>query len=104
MCPDCITPQYQIFLSLNKEYFLICVLFLGSISKPEDFDQFISGKNENGKYACVLCAYNAVNKTDVRYHVESKHYPNHFSYNCQYCDHVLGTFIAMKRHVQAHHK
>jgi len=58
------------------------------ISCMEDFDQYIK---RDGLYAqCSLCG-GSRNKsiTNVRCHVESKHFPGIFSYTCAYCAKVL---------------
>ena len=77
--------------------------FSGLISKPEDFEQFIQ-KVEAGPYVCQICSYQQAKFGVVKNHIESKHFPDTFSYSCPFCDAVLGTNTALKIHKQRHHK
>ena len=72
------------------------------ISVPEDFLNYLT--KDGGKYYCSLCEYSSSNKTHVKDHIESQHFPNTFSYQCPYCDNVVGTNKALKRHIQRLHK
>ena len=77
----------------------------GNINSPDDFEQFIQrSDNGGGPYYCQLCSYAQTQFSVVKNHVESKHFPNTFSYQCQQCDTVLGTNTALYRHVQRVHK
>ena len=82
----------------NPKFFL----FPGSISKPEDFEQFIHRVGA-GPYVCQICSYQQARFEVVKNHVESKHFPDTFTYPCPSCDAVLGTNTALKRHQQRHH-
>ena len=42
--------------------------------------------------------------SDVRNHIESKHFPNSFNCQCSFCAVVLKTNKALPRHVQNHHQ
>ena len=71
----------------------------GKISRPEDFDKYIIPNQTAGGYYCSLCLqFTHVAKSNVRNHVESKHFPNSFVYNCEQCGHSLGTKKALQRH------
>ena len=75
----------------------------GNINSPDDFEQYVQ-RSETGIYLCHLCNYSQTQFSVVKNHVESKHFPNTFSYQCQQCDTVLGTNTALYRHVQRVHK
>ena len=72
---------------------------LGKITKPEDFDKYIIPNQTAGGHSCSLCLqFTHVAKSNVRNHVESRHFPNSFVYNCDHCGHNLGTKKALQRH------
>ena len=59
--------------------------FVGCLTKLEDFDQYIS-VTESGRKCCGLCfVFVSESKRDLRVHIESKHFPNTFSYTCEEC-------------------
>ena len=72
-----------------------------AISQPEEFVNY-TNKDENGVYVCQLCSYNNRDLTKMRNHVECKHFPNTFSYNCPSCDKVFGTNNAYMWHRRSH--
>ena len=75
------------------------VFSLGKITKPEDFDKYIIPNQTAGGHSCSLCLqFTHVAKSNVRNHVESRHFPNSFVYNCDHCGHNLGTKKALQRH------
>jgi len=80
----------------------------GSINCPEDFDKYILKElNENGHgylHKCGICLqFSNKSSGHVRNHLESKHFPNTFSYACPFCDMVLGTRKALEVHRQRKH-
>ena len=67
-------------------------------SLPEDLDQFISPRPELG-YTCDICAaFGHASKSNVRNHVESKHFPNTFVYNCNQCQKQCNSRQALHQH------
>ena len=77
---------------------LMILFSLGQITKPEDFDKYIV-PNESGVNSCSIChVFSHVAKSNVRNHVESKHFPNSFVYNCEKCGLSVGTKKALQRH------
>jgi len=75
------------------------------ITKPEDFERFVAKEPFDIGYFCTLCKlFRKRGVPDVKNHVESKHFPNTFSYSCNLCDVVLGTATALTRHHQRVHK
>ena len=70
----------------------------------EDFDQFVT-LNEVGLKFCGIClAYSTRKQADLRDHIESKHFPNAFSYTCQECGMVMNTNKAYKNHKFKKHR
>ena len=71
---------------------------LGSgVRSLDDFDQYIT---KEGVYCvCTICG-NVKNKsiTNVRCHIESKHFPGTFKYTCDYCEKVLFSKISHRDH------
>merc|ERR1712243_253295 len=55
----------------------------------EVFDQYMEKSFlQDGRtcFKCTLCGkQNSLNKAHVRNHIESVHFPGHFSYNCNHC-------------------
>ena len=80
----------------------LIVVSLGMITNPEDYDQYIT--KVDGILSCGLCHAQAGRRRDIRNHIESKHFPNSFSYQCQYCNTVVGTNKALSRHIERAHK
>ena len=72
--------------------------FPGVIKKPEDFDSFIR-LNEYGVPSCAVCyAFSHSAKSNVRNHIESKHFPNTFTYNCPICAKILASKKSLQNH------
>jgi len=74
----------------------------GSLQDPKEMDQYIV--RSNGKdYLCVLCnQFTHHSRHSVRNHVESKHFPNTFSYPCHECGKMSTTRKAYENHIQKH--
>jgi hypothetical protein len=66
----------------------------------EDFDRYIA-KEESGYKSCLLCG-GVRNKTitNVRMHVEAKHFPGSFVYTCHMCGQRFTNRIALQNHRQ----
>ena len=77
-------------------------VFSGVIT-PEDFVQYVV-RIEDGSYSCTLCDHNQKLLFDVRNHVESKHFPNTFTYTCEFCGKTSGTRGAFLAHKKKNHK
>jgi len=73
-------------------------------SDPTDLLQFVTRTLE-GKYTCSICQkFCHAGKAHVRNHVESKHFPNHFIYNCDQCDKTFTTKNGVANHRSVSHK
>ena len=83
---------------------LLNVVFPGSFSSAEDFDIYMEKESDHPGYFCTICnSFRRRCRTDVRNHVESKHFPGTFSYNCADCGLILATNTSLKRHQQRVH-
>lgn len=71
-------------------YFLIFLILyvLGMLRTFGDFDIYIerSGLGALNPWICSICrTFSHKSKYNVQNHVESKHFPKSFVYNCKYC-------------------
>ena len=72
---------------------------------PSELLQFVSKKLEDGRFHCILCdKFSHANSSCTRNHVESHHYPNIFSYQCDLCDQICSTRTKLNTHKQLKHK
>lgn len=81
------------------------IVFLGGeITCREDFYQYLVD-NMDGTFGCGLCNIIKPHKAkeNIMQHIESKHFPDMFSYPCSECAVVLGTKKALYRHKQRYH-
>ena len=70
----------------------------------EEFEQFVEKEIDHNGYFCIICqVFRKRSKPEVMRHVESRHFPNTFSYSCSQCGAVLGTQTALTRHIQRTH-
>jgi len=75
-----------------------------NIERPEEFNQFIA-RNVSGSYDCSIChSFSHRSVTTVRNHVESRHFPNSFSYSCTQCEMTFGTKTNLENHKRRQHK
>ena len=72
---------------------------------PSDLFQFVSRSKSDGRFYCNLCdKFSHLGRICTRNHVESKHYPNTFSYHCHSCGLTLDTQAKLKYHKKVLHK
>jgi hypothetical protein len=65
----------------------------------EDFDQFIARDPADLQRCCTLCGvFRNRSVTNVRMHVEARHFPGIFRYTCPTCGRVLAHRIAFRSH------
>merc|ERR1719244_1515488 len=66
----------------------------------EDFDSYIG---KDGAYkVCTLCGkFRNKTITNVRCHVESKHFPGTFQYNCEICSKICTSKTSLRDHMLA---
>jgi len=71
------------------------------------FDQYLQKTTtEGGKagYSCTLCGKENSHMNNVRNHVESVHFPGHFSYNCPHCEKTFKSKNSISTHVSREHR
>ena len=81
-------------------------IIAGSLRAPEDFIQYVL-RNGDGSHSCTLCEHKQKLMFDVRNHVESKHFPNTFTYSCEFCAMSFGTrsaYLGHKKKFHRHHQ
>jgi len=68
----------------------------------EDLQQYVA-RTESG-YECAICGgFSHKWRANVQYHIESKHFPNHFAWNCDICGKQVGTKKALQNHRSSSH-
>ena len=79
-------------------------LILG-ITDPEDFKKYLIKSPQDGKYYCSICSeFSHTGKIQARDHVESKHFPGHFIYDCDICNDTFTTKKSLNNHKTRRHK
>ena len=71
---------------------------------PSELLQFVRKDSSDLKYHCVLCpnfSHKVISCT--RNHVESKHYPNLFTYSCDLCEETFPTSTKLSTHKTRRH-
>ena len=60
-------------------------------------------RSEAGKPTCGVCGnFSNHSLGNVRHHIESKHFPNTFSYTCRECPATFGTYNSLNMHQRSH--
>ena len=80
---------------------------LGLLAARKVFDQHMEkSKLQDGRpcYKCNICGKGNSRINNIRNHIESVHFPGHFSYNCDYCEKTFKSKNAMCNHVTRLHK
>ena len=72
---------------------------LGYITTPQDLDQYVLS-SEDGSFYCGICNQAMKKKDNLKRHIESKHFPNIFSYQCPECSVVVGSRAALSNHCE----
>ena len=97
----------EMIFSILIDAILFHLLIPGfEFTDPSQLDQFIE-KNTEGRMQCTICKdFSHNSRSHVRNHIESKHFPNTFSYNCPYehCGKIFYTFQAIQKHKSRDHK
>ena len=92
-------------------HFLSVTLYLlpgHSFQDPSELLQFVAKETSDlgkTKYVCTLCnKFSHLYRTNVRNHVESKHFPNVFSYECEHCGESFSSKSIVQQHRHKMHK
>jgi len=71
---------------------------LGVLQSPEDFNQYVV-TGERGPTCGICRAFSHHSKTNVKRHIESKHFPDSFLYSCPSCGMAKNTKTALDLHL-----
>ena len=80
---------------------------LGHVAARKVFDQHMEkSKLQDGRpcYKCSICGKESSHLNNARNHIESVHFPGHFSYNCDHCEKTFKSKNALCTHVSLMHK
>ena len=93
------------YLHWSKMHFIIMNMWCAgfdpsSVACYEDLQQY-AVRTESG-YEC-FCGFSLRRKDNVLRHIESKHFPNHFAWNCDICGKQVGTKKALEMHKSYSH-
>ena len=71
------------------------------VARFEDLQQY-AVRTESG-YTCFCGGYSHRKMANVQYHIESKHFPEHFDWNCNICGKQAKTKNALLKHKYMYH-
>ena len=72
---------------------------------PSELLQFVRKDPTDSKFHCTLCdKFSHQGRGNTRNHVESKHFPTKFQYECDQCDMTFNTKNHMAMHRSRKHK
>ena len=76
----------------------------GFHTNPDELFAYVLEQN-HGQHACGICyGFSHASKNNVRNHVEAKHYPNAFSYSCDYCGQQMKNKNCLNAHISRNHR
>ena len=76
---------------------------ISGITDPDELYQFIRRDAENGKFFCTICnLMGHPKRSNVRNHIECKHFKDAFIYSCDLCSYTSNTKDALQRHRRKH--
>jgi len=72
---------------------------------PSELLQFVKRDPGDQRYYCTICGkFSQATAQNTRNHVETKHFPNTFSYPCDQCDSVFSSKCSFSMHKSRKHK
>jgi len=75
------------------------------VTSPDDLYIFCTKEPGQNKWKCSICSeYTNNGRNHVRNHVESKHFPNSFQYQCPQCDKTCNTKKGLDVHKSEKHR
>jgi len=75
------------------------------VTSPDDLYIFCTKEPGQNKWKCNICSdYTNNGRNHVRNHVESKHFPNTFQYQCPQCDKTCNTKKGLDVHKSEKHR
>ena len=88
----------------NIERHLTITTVTGLIQDPSELLQYVSKDLHSNKHFCNICnGFSHQWKASVRNHVESKHFPDIFTYSCQQCSETFRSNQALAKHRSRKH-
>ena len=90
----------------NIKMFIGTFFFVGiCFTEPSQLLQFIRRDNLDGKFYCTICdSFSHPRQYNTRDHVEAKHFPNSFQYNCDQCSDVFSNAKSLSNHRHRKHR
>ena len=78
---------------------------VAAVTSPDDLYIFCTKEPGQNKWKCSICSeYTNNGRNHVRNHVESKHFPNSFQYQCPQCDKTCNTKKGLDVHKSERHR
>ena len=75
------------------------------ITDPSQLNDFIRRGDSDGRYYCTICeSFSHVNRISARNHIEAKHFPDSFVYNCELCPEQFKNAIGLNNHKARKHR
>ena len=75
------------------------------ITDPNELTKFLIRDEVDGKFYCSICnLFSHVKRSCVRNHVEAKHFPNTFTYDCPICAMTFNNKTSLNNHKANKHK
>ena len=79
--------------------------FVKVVDDPSDLLKYVARDPTTGRNYCKLCNnFSHSGRSHVRNHVESKHFPDIFTYECDQCDRTFPTKNGVANHRSQAHK
>ena len=76
-----------------------------AITERSQLNDFMRRDENDGRYYCTICEFFAhKGKTLVRNHIEAKHFPDSFVYNCESCSEQFKNATALNNHKARKHR
>ena len=92
-------------LILNTTFLLILVNWYISGDDPADLLQYINKDQTTGLHICSICSnFSHKSRSNVRNHIESKHFAGSFIYTCSICEKTCASHQSLLKHKSVFHK
>ena len=75
-----------------------------SLFTGASFNEYIYKMPITGIFKCKMCGKINRDKSNIRKHVESIHFPGTYLYTCKHCGEVLSTKSMLHNHIAMKHK
>ena len=97
----CLKNVMLFVLHLSTLFHLISFDFSDVVSVLKSYAVF----NKNLKmFQCTICNKQCAQKSNMLRHIESIHFPNTFTYTCEYCNATLPTRKKKEHHLAKFHR